>query len=159
MGFKGEGADVAKTGVQSGAVVEALDVVEERGAGLGPGGKLAVIDGLVFETAPERLDVGVVVAIALAAHGGEQAVFGEHLTISGTGKLHSPIRVHDQPRRRLPPAERHPQRGNGHGRIQNRAHGPAQHPARVSIQHRDDIKPALPREGVRRKGSGLNNCD
>ena len=49
MGFKGDGAHVAKPRVESGAVVEDFDVVEERGAGLGPGGEALTIDRLVFE--------------------------------------------------------------------------------------------------------------
>ena len=61
--FKGDGADVAKAGVQPGAVVEGLDVVEDRGARFGPGGEAMMIDDLVFEAAPERLDEGVVVRL------------------------------------------------------------------------------------------------
>ena len=43
-----DGAEIVKTGVESGAVVEGLDVIEDRGAGLGPSGKAVVIDQLVF---------------------------------------------------------------------------------------------------------------
>jgi hypothetical protein len=35
LGFKGDGIDVAKTPVEPGAVVEALDVIQERSASLG----------------------------------------------------------------------------------------------------------------------------
>ena len=52
-----------------------------------------MIDQLVFETAPEGLDKGVIVAVALAAHGSEQTVLSEHLPVSCAGKLASPIGV------------------------------------------------------------------
>ena len=57
--------------MQSGAVIEGFDVVEDGQARLGISGETLMIDQLVFETAPERLDVGIVVAIALPAHGGD----------------------------------------------------------------------------------------
>lgn len=73
--------------MQSGAVIEGFDVVEDGGANFGKGGEALVIDDLVFETAPEGFDEGVVVAVAFAAHGGDQTVLGEELPVSGTGKL------------------------------------------------------------------------
>lgn len=116
MGFKGDGADVAKTGVQSGAVVEDLDVIEDRGAGFGVGGEAPVIDQLVFEAAPKRFNEGVVVAVALAAHGGDQAVLGEHLSVGVAGKLGPTIRMHDQPRGRPSLRDSHLQGGDGQRR-------------------------------------------
>lgn len=47
------------------AIVKRFNIIEHSGAGLQPCGKLAVVDQLVFEAAPERLDIGVVVRIAL----------------------------------------------------------------------------------------------
>jgi hypothetical protein len=58
--------------MESGAVIKGFDVVEDRRARLGITGEALMIDQLVFEAAPEGLDEGIVVAIALAAHGGDE---------------------------------------------------------------------------------------
>jgi hypothetical protein len=55
LGFKVDGAEIVKTGVESGAVVEGLDVIEDGGASLGAGGEAVMIDEFVFEAAPEGL--------------------------------------------------------------------------------------------------------
>ena len=91
MGFKSEGAAIGKTGVESGAVIKGFDVVEDGVAGVGQGGEAPMINDLVFETAPERFDEGVVVAIAFAAHGSDQPMLGEDLSISGAGELAATI--------------------------------------------------------------------
>ena len=69
LGFKVNGAEIVKTGVQSGAVVEGFDVIEDGGASLGEGGEALMIDQFVFEAAPEGFDEGVVVAVSWTAHG------------------------------------------------------------------------------------------
>lgn len=51
--------------MQSGAVVEGFDVVEDGAASLLEGGKALVVDHFVFQAAPEGFDKGVVVTIAL----------------------------------------------------------------------------------------------
>jgi hypothetical protein len=69
FGFKVDGAEIVKGGVESGAVVEGLDVAEDRDATLGTGGEAMMIDQFVFEAAKEGLDEGVIVAVAFATHG------------------------------------------------------------------------------------------
>jgi hypothetical protein len=59
LGFKVDGTEIVKTGVQSGAVVERIDVVKDGSARPGAGGEALMIDQFVFETAPEGLDEGV----------------------------------------------------------------------------------------------------
>ena len=59
---------VVKTGVESGAVVEGLDVIEDGGTSLGAGGEALMIDQFVFEAAKERFSKSVVVAVAFSAH-------------------------------------------------------------------------------------------
>jgi hypothetical protein len=54
LGFKVNWA-ISKTGVQSGAVIEGLDVIEDGGACLGMGGKALMVDQFVFKAAPEGL--------------------------------------------------------------------------------------------------------
>jgi hypothetical protein len=56
LGFKVNRAAIGQTGVQSDAVVEGLDVVEEGTASLGEGGEALVIDHFVFKAAPEAFD-------------------------------------------------------------------------------------------------------
>jgi len=55
--------------MQSDAVIEGFDVVEDGSASLGEGGEAMVIDQFVFEAAKEALDKGIVVAIAFSTHG------------------------------------------------------------------------------------------
>jgi hypothetical protein len=63
--------------VQSGAVVKGFDVIEDGGTGVSMAGEVVVINEFVFESAPKGLDEGVVVAVAFAAHGREEAVLRE----------------------------------------------------------------------------------
>ena len=53
LGFVVSGAEIGKTGVQSDAVIEGFDIVEDSGACLSEGGKAVVVDKFIFETAPE----------------------------------------------------------------------------------------------------------
>ena len=62
---------IVKTGVESGAVIEGLDVIEDGGAGLGAGNEAMMVGQFLFETAKEGLDEGVIVAIGFATHGVE----------------------------------------------------------------------------------------
>jgi hypothetical protein len=60
LGFKGNPTAVRKTGVESGAVIKSFDVVEDSAASLGKGGEALVVDQLIFKTAPEGFDEGVI---------------------------------------------------------------------------------------------------
>ena len=102
MGFKVNGAEIVKTGVQSGAVVEGFDVIEDGGTSCGVGREALMINQLVFESAPEGFDKGVVVTIAFAAHGREQTVLSEQLSVGCAGELSSPIGVDDEGLTRAP---------------------------------------------------------
>jgi hypothetical protein len=73
--------------VESGAVVEGFDVVEDGGAGLGAGSEAMIVDQFVFESAKEGLDEGVIVAVAFATHGSDQAMLGQDL--SSRARSHS----------------------------------------------------------------------
>ena len=53
--------------LEPGTIIKRLDVVEDRGASVGAGGKFAVIDGFVFRAAPDGFDKGVVVAVGVLA--------------------------------------------------------------------------------------------
>jgi hypothetical protein len=68
FGFKGNWALIGKTGMKSDAVIEGFDVIEDSGASLGHGVEAMMIDQFVFETAKERFNKSVVVAVAFSAH-------------------------------------------------------------------------------------------
>jgi hypothetical protein len=53
LGFKIDWGLVVKTGVESGAVIEGFDVVEDGSASLGECGEVVMIDQFVFEAAKE----------------------------------------------------------------------------------------------------------
>ena len=55
------------------AIIEHFDVIEDLRAGLGAVFKAASIDKLQFESGPEAFHGGVVITVASAAHGGDQA--------------------------------------------------------------------------------------
>jgi hypothetical protein len=102
LGFKADGAAVGKTGVESGAVVKGFDVIEDGGTSCGVGGEALMIDQFVFESAPEGLDKGIIVAVAFATHGSEQTVLSEKLSVCSAGELSSPIGVDDEGLARSP---------------------------------------------------------
>jgi hypothetical protein len=143
LGFKVDGTEIVKTGVQSGAVVEGFDVIEDCGASLGEGGEALMIDQFVFEAAPEGLDEGVIVAVALATHGSEEAVLGQDVPISRAGKLGSTIRVDDEGSSGATLAEGHAQGGDDQRGIEDWAHRPADDAPGEEIQDCDQIQPAL----------------
>ena len=82
--------------MKSGAVIKGLDVAEDSAASLSEGGEALGVDDFVFKAAPEGFDEGVVVAIASATHGSDEAVLGQDLPVSGAGKLHAAIGVDDK---------------------------------------------------------------
>ena len=77
--------------MESGAVIEGFDVVEDGSASLGEGSEAMVIDQFVFEAAKEAFDKGIVVAVPLSTHRSGQAMLAEQLSVSGAGELGSAI--------------------------------------------------------------------
>jgi hypothetical protein len=53
LGFKVDGDLVVKAGVESDAVVEDFDVIEDGGASLSEGAEAVMVDQFVFEAAKE----------------------------------------------------------------------------------------------------------
>jgi hypothetical protein len=96
LGFKFDRALVGKTRVQSRAIIEGFDVVEEGGASFGQGAEAMMVNQFVFEAAPKRLDEGIVVAVALASHRSEQSVLSQNMAVSGAVELGATIGVNDE---------------------------------------------------------------
>ena len=81
--------------MESGAVIEGFDVVEDGSASLGECGEAVMIDQFIFEAAKEALDKSIVVAVSPSTHRSGQTVLTEQLSVSGTGELGSAIGVDD----------------------------------------------------------------
>jgi len=143
LGFKSDRTLISKTGVESGAVIEGFDVMEDGGACFGEGREALVVDDFVFEAAPEGFDEGIVVAVAFATHGSDEAVLSQDLPVSGAGKLHAAIRVDDKGCFRTALEERHAQGSDDETGIKDLVHGPADDAPSTDIQNGDEIEPAL----------------
>src|SRR4051812_18512044 len=78
------------------AVVEAFDVIEDLSLRLGPVVELSPVDQVEFERAPEAFDESVVVTVAFAAHGGDEAGLLEGGAVIAGGVLNAPIGVAEQ---------------------------------------------------------------
>src|SRR4051812_2070206 len=68
-----------------GRVVEALDVLANREMRFGPGGIAFVVDPLGLERGEETLSDGIIVAVAGAAHAGDEARGGDCRAVSVAG--------------------------------------------------------------------------
>src|SRR5688500_8209655 len=102
--------EVAEGGMAALAVVEDLDVLEDSGSGLLPGGPGLAVQQLGLEGGEEALSDRVVPARAGMADALAQVVSSQPVGV-GTGQiLGAPISVVDQAGRRTPRGERHGQR-------------------------------------------------
>src|SRR5262245_4776801 len=134
---------IAESRVKATAVVEGLDVVEHAGTGLVARGVALVIDELGLQRVEEALLRRVVVAVAGAAHAGDEAVGVEHGAELGGGVLHAAVRVMDQTDCRCTLADGHAQRVDDDLRMQRRGHRPADDPSREEVHRRREVEPAL----------------
>src|SRR5687767_590063 len=89
---------VAERRVDALAVVERLDVIEDAGPSLLARPVVLVVDEFGLQGVEEALLGRVVVAVALAAHAGDDAVRFEHSAELGGRVLHSAIGVMNQAR-------------------------------------------------------------
>lgn len=87
------------------AILEHLDVLEHRRAGLGLGAEVLVVDHLGLQFAPERLDHRVVITVARAAHARLDAVVIQQLAVAAAGVLHAAVGVMQKTRVGRPHAE------------------------------------------------------
>jgi hypothetical protein len=67
------------------------------------------VDQLQFKGAPEAFHGGVIITVAFAAHGGDQASLAERLAILAAGVLNAPIGVKQQVGGRVAMQQRHGQ--------------------------------------------------
>src|SRR5437762_8710171 len=100
---------VAQCAMSALAVIEGFDVIEDLHASLVAGFEATAIDQLQFEGAPEAFHGGVIIAVASAAHGGDQAGLTQSLTIIAAGVLDATIGMEKQLGRRATMQQRHNQ--------------------------------------------------
>src|SRR5579862_5033412 len=101
FGFKVHRGLITKGAVEPLAVVKDFNPFKDGGFGLGASGKLTTVNQLAFKAAPEAFHGGVVVAVARAAHAGDDAGLRQPLAVGGTAILNAAIGVMHQAFRRL----------------------------------------------------------
>ena len=77
-------------------IIETFDVIEDGGLGLLVSGECPAMDQFPFDGAPEAFHGGVVVAIALAAHSGDEAGPGQGMAVISGGILDPAIGVAEE---------------------------------------------------------------
>ena len=126
------------------AVVEDLDVAENRAFCFGTGGEDAPVDEFGFQRGPEALHFGVVVAVACPTHPRSDTVGAQKLAVRLAGVLAATVGVVEQPARgplRLDrPLEGAGDQSGGH-RVVRR---PADDLAAARSEHARDVEPAFP---------------
>src|SRR6059036_3599582 len=120
---------IAQRLVQTPAVIEALDVFEDRLTGLGLILELPMPDQFILERTKEALDRGVVVAVALAAHAQDDTPASEQRLVETRRVLVALVAMMQEPRRRAPVPPRHQPRLDDDRGALALTHGPA-HPRR-----------------------------
>ena len=73
------------------AIVKAFDVIEDFPACLLARDKGTAIDQVEFKAAPEAFHGGIIVAVALAAHGGDETGLSQGVAIVSAGVLDAAI--------------------------------------------------------------------
>ena len=122
-------------------IVEHLDPLKDVLLGGFPRGVTLIVDEFFLQRAEEALDDRVVPAIALAAHGAGHLGVGEQSLVVAARVLHAAIRVVQQTGLGFSSRERHRQGVGGKIGGEPRAHRPADHRARVKIEHHRKIQP------------------
>src|SRR5262245_32081999 len=99
--------------MQSGAVVEALDVIEDVTASLRSRLESEVVEPFGLDRMEETLRESIVQAVAGATHAAADAVAVEEVLVLGAAVLGGPIAVMDEPGRRPTSPQGDPQRLKG----------------------------------------------
>src|SRR4051794_40310205 len=96
VAFEVGGREVAEGGMAALAIVEGLDVLEDRGPGLLPGGPALAVEQLGLEGGEEALGDGVVPAGAGAADALADLPVGQPARVGVGEVLGAPVRMMDQ---------------------------------------------------------------
>src|SRR5690606_27066068 len=141
--FEAHRAEVAERRVAPARVVEALDVVEDGGPGLGRIAEGMPIEQLALERGEEALGERVVVAVADRAHGGLDAGFAAACSEGDRGVLAALVGVMDDVSRPAP-LEGHVERLEDELGPEMRAHRPADDASAPNVEHNREIEESTP---------------
>src|SRR5680860_689910 len=125
------------------AVIEDLEVLEDRLACLCAGDEVSLVDEFHFERGKEALGHGVVPAVAFTAHAAREVMCGQQVAVGGGCILAAAVGVMHQPRPGCSPRERHVQRPQGQCLLAANVHRPADHTSAIEIEDDAQIQPAL----------------
>src|SRR3989449_590815 len=129
-------------------VVEDLEVIEQLGARRRPRGPRRVVDELDLQRREETLGHGVVPTIAPAAHAAHDPVLGQDALVVAAGVLTAAIGMMEQPLRRAPARQGHPERVEREVVRDALVHRPADGEARTEIEDHRQVEPTLARRNV-----------
>lgn len=88
-------AEVAEGRMEPGSIVVNLDVFEHMRLGLFPCGEALAVDRFDLEAVVPAFHRGIVVAIALGAHAGDQSVLGQQGAMFTRAVLAAAVVAHD----------------------------------------------------------------
>ena len=140
------GALMAEPALNAIRVVEALDVVEERGAKVGsvrPGCRVVDPGEFAFEGGPEGFDGGVVVAVAGRAEGLVELEFSDALRERERGVGGATVAVMHDAAVRTAPLEGHQQGVGDEFAVRGVAHRPADDASGPQVDDGGEMQPAF----------------
>src|SRR5438270_12438649 len=88
--------DVPQRRVPALAIVEDLDVLDDRRTGLRSGGEVGVMDQLLLQRGKKALHGGIIPAVAAAAHAARNAVPRQKALVMVAGVLAAPLGMRPQ---------------------------------------------------------------
>ena len=151
-GLEGVWTEVAEVGMPARAVVEDLDVPEDREVGGCAGLEARTVDALDLHAAPEAFGAGVVVAVAAPAHADREAVISEVLAVRLGRVLAAAVAVVQQSGAGSTGGDGGVQRAQDQAGFQVLIHGPADDLAREEVFDRGEVDRTL--VGVDRRDVG-----
>src|SRR4051794_24740294 len=130
------------------AVVEALDVAEDRGPGFGLGWPGAPVDEVLLQARVEALEHGVVEAVAAASHRDVDPDAAAAAREDQRRELRAPVAVMDQADVRTTARDGHLERVDDELCAEVIGERPADDPPAVAVHHAGQLQPAFPRADV-----------
>ena len=150
--FELHGTEIPQRGVPPSGIVEAFNVIEHIGLGLGS--RAVHLRGRAFglQRGEDALHHRIVPDVARPTHAAGHAVVGQEALERLTRILAASIGVMQHRVGCAPPPDRHHERIGDQLRRHRRTHGPAHHPSREEIHDRGDIEPAFGGPEIREVG-------
>ena len=132
------------------SIVEDLEVLKDRVREFDASVPSLSVKKLHLEPAPERLDHGVVIAIADSAHRGQEAGVDRALREGPRGELRALVAVdHGLAVTHVSLLDGHSERVRHERGGRMTVNGPSDDPSTECVQHYSAVQPALPRRVLR----------